>query len=104
MAAVLNIFNVFSAIPRNVIIACLTFADIEKEFEDNERRLMELSSELVGLNCEMQVHLQVKKLGIPSLQQLFIDIFVGIQIQDTLLPDFYKPRIHRPLLTKILDF
>ena len=33
--------------------------DIEKEFEENERRLMELSSELFTLNCEMQVHLQV---------------------------------------------
>ena len=46
------------------------FADIEKEFEDNERRLMELSSELVGLNCEMQVHLQVKKIGMKTLQGL----------------------------------
>ena len=56
---------------------------------------MELSSELVGLNCEMQVHLHVKKkLGIPSVQQLFIYIFVGIQIQHTRLPDFYKPGIH----------
>ncbi len=41
-----------------LLFVCL---DIEKEFEENERRLMELSSELVTLNCEMQVHLQVRK-------------------------------------------
>merc|ERR1712029_1160277 len=32
---------------------------IEKEFEDNEKRLIDLSSELVSLNCEMQIHLEV---------------------------------------------
>lgn len=37
----------------------LIVADIEKQFEDNERRLMELSSELVTLNCEMKIHLDV---------------------------------------------
>ncbi len=37
----------------------LTFSDVEIEFEDNERRLMELSSQLVSLNCEMMIHLQV---------------------------------------------
>lgn len=33
--------------------------DVEKEYEETERRLMELSSELVSLNCEMMIHLQV---------------------------------------------
>ena len=32
---------------------------MEKEYEETERRLMELSSELVSLNCEMMIHLQV---------------------------------------------
>ena len=35
------------------------FLDVEKELEETERRLMELSSDLVALNCEMQIHLQV---------------------------------------------
>lgn len=33
--------------------------DVEKEYEETERRLMELSSQLVALNCEMMIHLQV---------------------------------------------
>ena len=36
-----------------------TFSDVEKEYEETERRLMELSSELVSLNCEMLIHLGV---------------------------------------------
>ncbi len=32
---------------------------MEKEYEETERRLMELSSQLVSLNCEMMIHLQV---------------------------------------------
>ena len=32
---------------------------MEKEYEETERRLMELSSELVSLNCEMMIHLRV---------------------------------------------
>jgi len=34
-------------------------SDVELEFEENERRLTELSSQLVALNCEMMIHLQV---------------------------------------------
>lgn len=37
----------------------LHFPEVEKEYEDTERRLLELSSELVELNCEMMIHLQV---------------------------------------------
>ncbi len=32
---------------------------MEKEYEETERRLQQLSDELVALNCEMMVHLQV---------------------------------------------
>ena len=39
-----------------------SFSDVEKEYEETERRLLELSSELQRLNCEMQVHLQVRTL------------------------------------------
>lgn len=33
--------------------------DIEKEYEDNESKLNELSKQLISLNCEMMIHLQV---------------------------------------------
>lgn len=33
--------------------------DVESEFEDNERRLEELSRQLMSLNCEMMLHLRV---------------------------------------------
>merc|ERR1719394_1471064 len=34
-------------------------SDVESEFEDNEHKLNELSAQLVGLNCNMLIHLQV---------------------------------------------
>jgi chromosome segregation ATPase len=34
-------------------------SDVESEFEDNERKLNDLSAQLVGLNCNMLIHLQV---------------------------------------------
>ena len=37
------------------------FAEVEKEYEETERRLQQLSDELVSLNCEMMIHLQVKR-------------------------------------------
>ncbi len=47
-----NIFNKFS------FELCI-FTEVEKEYEETERRLMQLSEELVSLNCEMMIHLQV---------------------------------------------
>ena len=44
---------------RCVNFISLNVLDIEKEFEENERRLIELSTELVKLNCEMKIHLDV---------------------------------------------
>ena len=40
-------------------ILTLSFPDVEKEYEDTERRLLALSDELIALNCEMNIHLQV---------------------------------------------
>ena len=63
--------------------------DIEKEFEENERRLMELSSELVALNCEMQVHLQVRRsnnsstLGCPEQD---LSVTLGITLNNKFTP------------------
>ena len=37
----------------------IVFSDVESEFEDNERRLEELSRQLLSLNCEMKLHLGV---------------------------------------------
>ena len=33
--------------------------DMEKEYEENERQLKNLSAELEKLNCEMQIHLEI---------------------------------------------
>ena len=43
----------------NIFIDIKTISDVESEFEDNERKLNELSAQLVGLNCNMLIHLQV---------------------------------------------
>ena len=32
---------------------------MEKEYEENERQLKNLSAELEKLNCEMQIHLDI---------------------------------------------
>ena len=34
--------------------------DMEKEYEENQRQLDSLSSQLTQLNCKMQIHLMVK--------------------------------------------
>ena len=34
--------------------------DVEKEYEETESRLMDLSTELVSLNCDMMIHMQVR--------------------------------------------
>ena len=41
-----------------ILVDSLFFSDVEKEFEETERRLTELSAELVSLNCQMMIHLQ----------------------------------------------
>ena len=63
---------------------------MESEYEETERRLMQLSEELVRLNCEMSVHLQVRKLSRVLFQDVtrsHVSFFVlGHRRQVQLLP------------------
>ena len=33
--------------------------DMEKQYEDNQKELEELSAKLTNMNCQMQIHLKV---------------------------------------------
>ena len=54
----LNAIGMWVSYPQMINLQYLIL-DVESEFEDNERKLNDLSAQLVGLNCNMLIHLQV---------------------------------------------
>jgi hypothetical protein len=49
--------------------------DMEKEYEENQRQLDSLSSQLTQLNCKMQIHLMVKLYYYKGLNYYFLLAF-----------------------------